>query len=94
MSTLIIDVDKYNLGCYFFLMLKPEQSRAARAWLNWSQEDLAGKAKVSLSTVRDFEKGKREPIANNLDALERALASAGVQFTFNGNEPLGVEVHS
>lgn len=59
-------------------MLSPEQSRAARAWLDWSQEDLAKKANVSLSTVRDFEKGRRVPIANNLEAFARALQAEGV----------------
>lgn len=59
--------------------LTPEQSRAARGWLDWSQDDLAKKANVSLSTVRDFEKGRRTPIANNLEAMERALAVAGIR---------------
>jgi ribosome-binding protein aMBF1 (putative translation factor) len=58
--------------------LTPEQSRAARGWLDWSQEDLAKKASVSLSTVRDFEKGRRVPIPNNLAALEAALEGAGI----------------
>jgi ribosome-binding protein aMBF1 (putative translation factor) len=58
----------------------PEQSRAARAWLDWSQEALAAKASVSLSTVRDFEKGRRVPIANNLTAMRVALESAGIAF--------------
>lgn len=58
----------------------PEQSRAARAWLDWSQGDLAAKANVSLSTVRDFEKGRRVPIGNNLAAMKAALESAGIAF--------------
>lgn len=58
----------------------PEQSRAARAWLDWSQEELAAKASVSLSTVRDFEKGRRAPIQNNLAAMKAALESAGIDF--------------
>ncbi len=63
---------------YGRIMLAPEQSRAARAWLNWSQEDLAKRANVSLSTVRDFEKGRRVPIGNNLSALAAALKHAGL----------------
>lgn len=62
----------------------PEQSRAARAWLDWSQRELAAKASVSLSTVRDFEKGRRVPIANNLTAMIAALESAGVAFVDDG----------
>lgn len=63
---------------YFMIMLAPEQSRAARAWLDWSQEQLAERANVSLSTVRDFEKGRRSPIANNMLAMEQALRQAGI----------------
>jgi ribosome-binding protein aMBF1 (putative translation factor) len=63
--------------------MKREQCRAARGWLDWSQADLAKKAKVGLSTVKDFESGKRTPIPNNLDAMQRALAAAGIVFTEN-----------
>lgn len=60
-------------------MLTPEQSRAARGWLDWSQDDLAKRARVGLSTVRDFEKGRRTPIANNLEAMARAFEEAGIR---------------
>jgi transcriptional regulator with XRE-family HTH domain len=50
--------------------------------LDWSQEELAKRANVSLSTVRDFEKGRRTPIANNLEALKRALKAGGIRPTF------------
>jgi len=58
--------------------MTPEQCRAARGFVDWSQSDLAGAATVSLSTVRDFEKGRRVPIANNLMAMESALRAKGV----------------
>ncbi|MGC1542017.1 MAG: helix-turn-helix transcriptional regulator [Xanthobacteraceae bacterium] len=79
MSTEIVGVHEKNLLAYFAPML-PEQSRAARAWLDWSQDELAAKASVSLSTVRDFEKGRRVPIANNLTAMRVVLEKEGIDF--------------
>lgn len=79
MASRFVGVDEKNLPAYFALMM-PEQSRAARAWLDWSQDELAAKASVSLSTVRDFEKGRRVPIANNLTAMRVALEGAGIEF--------------
>ncbi len=61
--------------------MSPEQCRAARAWLDISQEELANAANVSLSTVRDFEKGRRAPIANNLAAIQAALEMRGAAFS-------------
>ena len=62
----------------------PEQCRAARGWLDISQSDLAKDAGVSLSTVRDFEKGRRVPIGNNLNAMRSALEQRGIEFTTTG----------
>ena len=73
-------------------MLTPEQSRAARGWLDWTQQDLAERASVSLSTVRDFEKGRRTPIANNLEALRRAIDAAGVQLVLRQGRPVGIAI--
>jgi ribosome-binding protein aMBF1 (putative translation factor) len=74
------------------MTLTPEQSRAARGWLDWSQDDLAKKANVSLSTVRDFEKGRRVPIANNLAALEAALAKAGMRLLEAKGKATGIGI--
>lgn len=75
-------------------MLTPEQCRAARGWLDWSQDDLAKLAHVSLSTVRDFEKGRRTPIANNLDALRRAIDAAGIELVVRHGKPVGIAIMS
>jgi ribosome-binding protein aMBF1 (putative translation factor) len=75
-------------------MLTPEQSRAARGWLDWSQEHLAKEANVSLSTVRDFEKGRRTPIANNIEAMRRAIVAAGIHLVEKKGKPVGIAVVS
>jgi len=61
-------------------MITPEQSRAARGLLDWSQARLGTESNLSESTIRDFEKGRRLPSANNFSAIERALEPNGVQF--------------
>jgi len=74
-------------------VISPEQSRAARGWLDWSQDELARRASVSLSTVRDFEKGRRSPIRNNLEALRSAFEGAGLQLVFSGDDvAVGVRI--
>ncbi|MCD1263817.1 transcriptional regulator [Shinella sumterensis] len=66
----------------------PAQCRAARALLEWTQPHLANEAGVSPSTLRDFESGKRKPIANNVNAIRAALEGAGIIFIDqNGNGP-------
>ncbi|MCJ2046107.1 helix-turn-helix domain-containing protein [Methylobacterium sp. J-078] len=57
-----------------------EQCRAARAWLDWPQQELAKRATVGLSTIRQFENNLRVPIANNLSAMRRAFEEAGISF--------------
>jgi transcriptional regulator with XRE-family HTH domain len=90
MATKIIDLPENIL--YPIVMLTPAQCRAARGWLDWNQKDLAERAKVSMSTIRDFESGKRMPIANNLDALRRAIEAAGVQLVARKGRPVGIAV--
>jgi predicted transcriptional regulator len=63
------------------MSLSPEQVRAARNWLAWTQAELANRAKVGMSEVKDYEGGKRTPIATNLVAIQRALEASGMQFT-------------
>lgn len=60
-------------------MITPAQCRAARALLDWSQQDLAKAAHLGLSTIRDFENGRRVPTLNNLRGIKIALVEAGVE---------------
>ena len=62
------------------MTISPDQCRAARAFLNWSQPKLAEAAGVSRETVINFERGVHTPHANNMAALRTALESAGVVF--------------
>src|ERR1700704_5509858 len=62
----------------------PEQIKAARALLAWSQQELATEARVATSTVADFERGMRTPVANNAHAIREALESKGLQFIAGG----------
>ena len=63
--------------------MAPEQSRAARGWLGWSQRDLAKRANVALNTVNDFEAGRRQPTPNNLAALRRAIETEKIRLVFD-----------
>lgn len=74
------------------MTITPAQSRAARALLNWSQPALASASGTGLSTIRDFETGKRKPIANNLTAIRTALESAGVIFIDQNGDGPGVRL--
>ena len=64
--------------------ITPEQSKAARALLAWSQQELATEAAVATSTVADFERGVRTPVANNAQAIRDAFERRGLQFLAGG----------
>lgn len=81
-STKIIRLDANSLLDYAGGMITAEQCRAARAWLAWTQQELAAKSEVGLSTVRAFELGQRAPIRANLAALQRTLEGAGIRLVF------------
>jgi predicted transcriptional regulator len=69
-------------------MITPEQCRAARGLLDWSQQNLAEKAAVGIVTVRQLEAGTHEPRRATLDVIKRAFETAGVVFIDeNGGGP-------
>jgi predicted transcriptional regulator len=69
-------------------MLTSEQVRGARAMLRIEQKELAQMAGVSLETIKRIERspGAVSAYASTVDSLQRALESAGVEFT-NGDQP-------
>jgi transcriptional regulator with XRE-family HTH domain len=73
------------------MVLTPAQCRAARGLAAWSQDQLAKHADVGNSTVRDFEKGRRVPLDENLAAIVTAFEKAGVIFESDGKH-VGVKL--
>jgi transcriptional regulator with XRE-family HTH domain len=68
------------------MSISPEQAKAARVALGWSQDKLAGASGVSTSSIKAFEYGRKLPFAGIREAIEVALEAAGVEFT-NDGEP-------
>ncbi|MGD9806460.1 MAG: helix-turn-helix domain-containing protein [Hyphomicrobiaceae bacterium] len=69
--------------------ITPEQCRAGRALIDWTQERLAEAAGVGLSTCKDLESGKRTPRRISMRALRKALEDAGVEFLGDGAQSEG-----
>ena len=72
------------------MTLRPAQCRAARALLNWSQEDLVRHSTITKKTIADFERGATTPRPQTLDQILAAFEAAGIEF-LNGNRP-GVRI--
>lgn len=77
------------MSTFFPEPITPEQCRAARALLEWSQSDLETASGVARKTIADFEGNKKErPYDRTLRDLRAALEEAGVIFVpQNGNGP-------
>jgi transcriptional regulator with XRE-family HTH domain len=88
-----VSAGQYHARRLRWLILTPAQCRAARGLVSWSQDQTAKCAAVGNSTVRDFEKGRRIPIDENLLAIRRALQHAGVEFLpAKGGKGVGVRL--
>ena len=73
-------------------MITPEQSRAARGLLGWSQQDLANEAGVGIVTVHQLEAGTSQPRRATLDVVRRAFERRGVQFIDENGGGAGVRL--
>ncbi|WP_209720801.1 helix-turn-helix transcriptional regulator [Asticcacaulis solisilvae] len=70
------------------------QCRAARALVNMKQQDLADASRVSKRTIVNFELDAAKPVPSTLDALRRALETAGVEFIPENGGGVGVRLKS
>ena len=64
--------------------MTPEQCRAARALLGWSQKELSRICGVSSATIRNYESGRRALMPANAASIEHCFAAAGVEFIPGG----------
>ncbi|TDR72050.1 helix-turn-helix domain-containing protein [Paludibacterium purpuratum] len=64
--------------------LTPAQTKAARALLAWSQQELAAHAHLATSTVADLERGQHTSIHQNAHAIREALEAQGLKFVAGG----------
>ncbi|CDZ60481.1 Hypothetical protein NGAL_HAMBI2605_10460 [Neorhizobium galegae bv. orientalis] len=73
-------------------MLQANQIRAARALLNWSQNELVEKTGLSLTTIRRMEDDKIGPersSAGNVAAVTKTIEEAGIVFIGDGEDKPG-----
>jgi transcriptional regulator with XRE-family HTH domain len=61
-------------------VVSPSQIRAARSLIGIKQSDLARGAGISLATLNNIERGIGDPRTSTLEAIERALTGAGIEF--------------
>ena len=73
-------------------MITARQVRAARALLDWSQQQLADKAIVSLNAVARLEKGLVDPRVSTVMAIQKALTKAGIEFLAADQKGEGVRL--
>jgi len=66
--------------------LSPAQCRAARGFLDWTQDELAERTGLSRSTVRAFEKGHHDLQAASEARIVETFREAGIAFSSSAEE--------
>lgn len=61
--------------------LRATQIKAARALLDWSQDDLASATGLSVATIRNLEMGFMSPRHSTMHVIREVVENAGVEFT-------------
>jgi transcriptional regulator with XRE-family HTH domain len=79
-----VDSNEVN-ATWYNRATRASQLRMGRAAVRWGVRELASKAGVAVNTVARIENGA-DAKQSTMDALQRALEAAGVEFT-NGERP-------
>jgi transcriptional regulator with XRE-family HTH domain len=66
-------------------MIARGQIRAARGLLDWTQAELAKAAGLSEVAVKNLERGRTDPRASTLTAIQEAFDRAGLVFLDPGD---------
>jgi len=61
-------------------IISARQIKAARALLDWSQEDLANASGLSIATIRKLELGHISPRYSTTHVIRQAIEKAGLEF--------------
>ena len=70
------------------IIINYKQCKAARALLDWSQEDLSQKAEVAKATIGDFERGARNLRIETMQKVVAVLENEGIRFEGEGDRIL------
>ena len=62
------------------IIINYKQCKAARALLDWSQEDLSQKAEVAKATIGDFERGARNLRIETMQKVVGIFEENGIRF--------------
>lgn len=72
--------------------ISPAQVRAARAWLNWSQDQLSARSGISKRTIARYESGKTLAHPETIDLIRDVLEGEGIVFQFVGMVAKGIGI--
>ena len=70
-------------------MVTPEQIRMARAALNWSVKELAGKCGIGVNTLSRLENGTDSRLST-LSKIQKTLINAGIVFLSENENGVGI----
>jgi transcriptional regulator with XRE-family HTH domain len=73
-------------------LVTPAQCRAARGLIDWTQKQLADRAKVGVVTVRQLEAGTHEPRRATVEVIRLCFEAAGVEFIDENGGGAGVRL--